>query len=163
MWIQQQQAHQLVGSGETPRHSTRKHKKSADIMCAISGDLVLNRGKIIRLCCHLTRYTNFDVVFNYILHFGADQKQTLTSYPVWLFARSVCTVACYDHVERKEVVCWKKSKVVSRVNKVVSGKANWCRENRKPFIFSSHHLFFPNTTSFLSTWPSMPPYIWMSM
>ena len=56
-WNNEQEADQLVRLGYTVRHSTLKI--SADILRVISGDLLSNRGQIIRLFTDWIRFTQF--------------------------------------------------------------------------------------------------------
>ena len=70
-----QKAYQLVGLGETPRHSNLQSRQTySQIHCVITGDLLSNRHRIMRHCAGCTSFTLFAAV---LVNFCSRGKQTL--------------------------------------------------------------------------------------
>ena len=66
--MRQQKANQLVGLGETLRHSTlQSHQTFSQIQCVTTSDLASNRYRIMRLYAGRTHFTHFCAVLNCIL------------------------------------------------------------------------------------------------
>ena len=77
-----QEAHQLVGLGKTPHHSTWKSLQS---LCVISGDLWPNRAQIIWFHCWLNSF--YPLLCSIQLYFAANRKQLVKFYLTYLWGR----------------------------------------------------------------------------